>query len=190
MSNKKLLSHLERCEKRSQSEYINKNDRNDRTRGYSSSTQNLQSYRKFKSSKSIDRSSKSDGEHSERRSLNDAKYIRVIEKLQSERRSLKDRLMKVDIDHTDDMTNRESYYNNKISNIEYKNNKLQDTKKENFNIEILKLRKQFTRKIEKIKIENNNVDQITELEKTIQSLKEKEAANMISQEKKLKSTIK
>lgn len=90
-SNKKLLSYLERCEKRTRGivcEYRSEK-RSTLSRGYESASRPKLTL----TSSGRARGSKSDGEHLD---------TRAIEKLSDERRSLKDQLMEVDSIHMED----------------------------------------------------------------------------------------
>jgi hypothetical protein len=190
-SNKKLLFHLERCEKRTNgSVYEYRSDeRSTQSRGYKSTSR--PSTRPKLTKSLYNRKSKSDSEQlnrgacDPRTSFSEAKYVRSIEKLRNERRSLKDKLMEADSIHMEDMRKNADYYDDKIQSLRNENERTsvrleeteheRETEAEKNNLSMIKLRKQYAKKLASIKLENDNVNQVMELEQSVRTLKDDHA---------------
>jgi hypothetical protein len=155
-NNKKLISHMIRCEKRDNSALNTR-------RIHSNSSSTKTSKRKY---------SKSDNEQQDS-FLDEDKYSRIIERLRIERKTLKDQLVHSDTIHMEDMTKKDAYYNNKIkdlnSDILIMVNKIDDLYQEReTNIETDSfLRKKYTKKMAKIRLENGNNEKELENNKNL-----------------------
>jgi hypothetical protein len=169
-SNKKLLSHIERCDKRSR--------------------RALSQYRKDKEYSHSVRNSKSDGYETEKTDdLDLEKLNRVIDKLRIERNSLKEHIIESDTNHLEDIKKKEYYYEDKMKEFNFELeqiydilNKEKNNDKQHFEIEKSKLKKKYAKKITRINLENNKniFDQVTELEDIIKNLKDNEKKSVVS----------
>lgn len=186
-SNKRLLSHIERCEKRSRERSISTLSRRSLDNYSSKSSCDTRDIHSRSTTRkgltrrrlSLD-GSKSDTELSSQYD-EIGKYERVIRKLRDEREKLKSIIDDLENSHLDDMRKKDEYYENHIDELNKDNGILKDsiedleqereTLQEQFKIMRTKLRKQYAKKLAKIKLENDNINQVEELEEEIISLK-------------------
>jgi hypothetical protein len=119
--------------------------------------------------------------------------LKDFKKLQDEKLLLEYKLEDMYTIHIQDMKKKEEYYNDKIKSLNNDNTRIldkleQDRVKECERVDLnkVKLRKQYVRKLAIIKLENDNIDQVMELEKSLRTLKENNILSLYSLQEQYK----